>query len=374
MHLLALSWDVERPGWLAPGVHGLARAVQRHGSSCEVVALGPGPASTRTVDGVAVTWVGEAPPVLPPAPAYDMARVLATASRASAVAERCCQAQVPDVVLAYGWHTAWTATTVRASRGIPLVALLDSTAPGRAAGPLDDTGRMAAQVEWWLTYEARRVVAPSHHVAGQLRRSYRLPAAKVDVVAPGVTLPPRPTVARTGEVAVLGPAPVVHRVRRALGPARVRTDRDALARAEVAVVFDDHDVEGVLAAMAAGAVVVVPEDGPLRGLVHAGRSGVRVARDPRAVAGAVRELFDTPARCARIGDRARARLAQRHAWPDVAAQHLQVAARAIEQEADLAAAPARPLRPMLLRSPLLGLVGEVPTTPPIGRHRARGRG
>lgn len=182
MHVIALSWDVEQPDRLDPDVLGLARALDDRGVTCDVVGLGSGAAHTRTVEGVEVVWASEAPPVLPDTAAYDLARVLAAATRVSAVAERRCQHRVPDAVLAVGWQTVWTASTLRASRDLPVVALLDSTAPGRAGGGLDDAGRLEAQVEWWLTYEARRVVAPSDRVARDLRQSYRLPDGKVAVI------------------------------------------------------------------------------------------------------------------------------------------------------------------------------------------------
>ena len=182
MHVIVLAWDVERPDRLDPGVLGLARALTDRGVTCEVIGLASGAAQTRTVDGVEVTWASEAPPVLPDTAAYDLARVLAAATRVSAVAEQRCQHHVPDAVLAVGWQTVWTASTLRASRSLPLVALLDSTAPGRASGDLDDAGRLEAQVEWWLTYEARRVVASSQRVARDLRQSYRLPDDKVAVL------------------------------------------------------------------------------------------------------------------------------------------------------------------------------------------------
>jgi hypothetical protein len=357
VHLIALSWDVERPGWLDPRVLGLARAVAGAGASCEVVSPGQGPAATDHVDGVEVTWAAEAPPVLPPTGAYDTARVLAAATRTSAAAEGRAQRRVPDAVLAVGWQTTWTATTLRTSRGTPIVALLDSTAPGRADGHLDDSGRLAAQVEWWLTYEARRVVVPTDAVGRALRRSYRLPGGKVDVVAPGVDLPDAPTATRDA-VAVHGPPAVVARVRDAVGRHGVRTDRDATTRCSIVVALDD-DPDTVLRAMAAGAAVVVPADGPTRGLVHARRSGLRVRRDPAAVTEAVATLRADPGRRARLGARARERVADRHAWSDVGADLLAVVRRAAAEEAELAGQerPARPLRPQLLRSPL-GLVGD----------------
>ena len=368
MHILALTWDVARPGDLDPRVHGLARAIEAGGNTCDVVTLGTGPTSTRDVDGIDVTWVAEAPPVLPDTPDYDLAHVLAATTRTSAAAERRAQQQAPDVVLAVGWQTAWTATTLRASRGIPIVARLDSTALERAGGAdLDDTGRLVAQVEWWLTYEARRVVTATRHAGRDLRRHYRLPASKVDVVPHGADPagfaeppvdPRRPTVLVLARPAVVGR--LAARVR-----ATVSTDPADRAQASVVVVHDDQRDAVVLDALAAGQAVVVPDDGPLRELVHARRSGVRVARDPAAVADVTVRLLADPRRRQRLGAGARARVRDRHDWTEVAAAHVAVMRRAREEEADLAAtaAPPRPLRPLLLRSPLAGVA-----TPANGRH------
>ena len=345
MHLIVLSWDADRPGRLDPAALALARAVVAHDASCEVLTLGTGPTSTRRVGGLDVTWVAEAPPVIPPGVGDGLSRVLAAASRVSAVAERRCGARPPDAVLAFGWATAWTATTLRASRHTPLVAVLDSTAAGRAGGELGDAGRLEAQVEWWLTYEARRVVVPTDTVRRELRRAYRLPGAKVDVVPAGAS--PAPATSGMG-VRVVGTGPLARAVRSAVGTA-------ATPRPGIVVVLDDTAVRATLHAMATGAAVVVARDGGLRGLVHAGRSGLPVPRDRSAVVGAVRDLQRDPGRRARLGAAARARVAERHAWPDVADRVVQVARVAVEEEAALVTSATRddPLRPLLLRSPLL---------------------
>lgn len=378
MHLITLAWDVDRPGWLDPSAHGLARAVNRAGASCELVTLGTGPTSTRRVDGVDVTWVAEAPPVLPATPDYDVAHVLAAATRVSGAAERRCQRALPDAVLAVGWQTAYTATTLRSSRGIPIVALLDSTAPGRARDGMDDTGRLAAQIEWWLTYEARRVVAASVQVRRELRDAFRLPAGKIDVIPPGVQVPVAGSTgsetAQGPDVVVVGPPSVTRAVRRRVAGRHVSVDPDDVGRAAVAVVMDDGATGLVLRAMAAGVAVVVPEDGPLRGLVHARRSGLRAARRPQEVADAVAGLLQDTPRRARLGQRARERVVARHDWGAIAQRHLAVAARAVDEEATLGPVGPRPLRPQLLRSPLLGLVDETGPPPTNGPHRAEGHG
>lgn len=379
MHVIALAWDVDRPGWLDPSLLALAGALEGAGATCELVTLGTGPTSTRRVEGVEVTWVAEAPPVLPATPDYDIARVLAAATRASGAAERRCQRAQPDVVLAVGWQTAYTATTLRASRGIPIVASLDSTAPGRAREGLDETGRLAAQIEWWLTYEARRVVASSVQVRRELRDAFRLPASKIDVIPPGMRVPTeggdRDHRGGRPEVVVVGPPGVVRAVRRRVPRGHLSVDAADIDRAAVAVVMDDHATALVLRAMAAGRAVVVPDDGHLRGLVHARRSGLRVGRRPAEVADTVEALLQDPARRARLGRQARDRVAARHDWDVIARRHLDVAARAAAEEASLGAVGTpRPLRPQLLRSPLLGLVDETGEPPTNGPHRSKGHG
>ena len=366
MHLFVLAWDVDRPGHPDPAVLALARALGDLGVDCEVLTLGAGPTSTRRLDGVDVTWVAEAPPVLPSPPAYDLSRVLAAASRVSAVAERRCQQRSPSAVLAVGWQAAWTATTLRASRQLPIVAMLDSIAPGRADGELDDAGRLVAQVEWWLTYEARRVVVPTPRLRKDLGRAYRLPPAKVDVVAPGADLVP--PVEGLG-TAVVGDGAVARAVRGALGARPV-------GRAGIVVVLDDAAVREVVDAMAAGAVVVVPDDGPLRELVHAGRTGIRVPRERDAVVAAVRALQTAPGRRQRLGDRARERVATTHRWEDVASRVVDVVRRAEAEEHELTAGAAeeRPLRSILLRSPFLRPVADGGATRPNAGHDAGGHG
>lgn len=377
MHLIALAWDVDRPGWLDPSVHALAAALGRRGASCEVVTLGSGPTSTRRVDGVDVTWVAEAPPVMPATDDYDVARALAAATRASGAAESRCQRRVPDAALAMGWQTAYTATTLRASRGVPIVAHLGSIAPGRAHGDLDATGRVAAQIEWWLTYEARRVVVSSVHLRGEVQSAFRLPVAKVDVIRAGVDLPP--VAARDREqpdVTVVAATSITRSLRRRLRGVAVSVDPADVDRAPVVVVLDERRSDLVLHAMAAGAALVVPDHGPLRELVHAGRSGVPVAPEPAEVADAVRRLRADGNRRARLGRRARQRVAAVHDWAAVADRHLAVVQRAVEEEAELqqSTRARRPLRPQLLQSPLLGLVGDAADPPTNGPHASGGHG
>jgi phosphatidyl-myo-inositol alpha-mannosyltransferase len=73
-------------------------------------------------------------------------------------------------------------------------------------------------------------------------------------------------------------------------------------------------------AMAMGLPVVCSDIGGYRDLVRDNREGLLVpARDPEALAGALRALLDNPARRAALGEAARASAA-RYAWPVVAGE------------------------------------------------------
>ena len=376
MRILLLAWDVARPGFLDPAVQDLATALAGAGAEVHVVASGSGPTATRRIGDVGVTWVAEAPPVLPDERTYDLSRVIAFASRADAVVGRFTRSHDVDVLIARGWQTTYTAANLRSLRGVPIVALVDDLEFDRHGGALpDDHAKLVHQVEWWLTFEARRVVASTEHVRRGLLRAFRLPPEKVDVLPHGVTPPAVATAPRPG-VGIVAPAGSRAAVQAATrlgrsglpvalaGPPRPRarnvvtaTAEEATARA-VVVVLDDQADAVALAALVRGRAVVVPMSGRLRELVHARRTGMRVdPEDPEAIISVVRLLHDDERLCQRMGERGASEVRLRRSWPGIAADVLDVCRRAISEEAELTGhEPAeRHLRPVLLRSPLLDL-------------------
>lgn len=357
MRLLLLSWDAARPGWLDPDVAGLAAAMVDQGAKVEVVSVGTG--GGPAAPDVSVVWAGEAPPVIPTTD--PLSRVLACNSRAHAAALRTLRDRPADVVVAHGWQTAYAAAHVRADAELPLVAVMPATELSRGGDLSDAASLLVHQIEWWLTYEARRVVA--RHAAGRraLTRSFRLPPGKVDVIPTGVAIPPDPSpvgdpprvvvvAPATGPVATVA-AQVLESLCAAGVPAR-RTTPGSVRPVEddILVALDPAAERDVLGAMAAGMAVVVPDGGPLHALVHAGRSGLRVDGGAAAVADVVAALATDAARTARLGEGARRRARDRHAWPVVADAFLRCVRRAVEEEAAMRSAPSRPLRPVLVRA------------------------
>ena len=74
---------------------------------------------------------------------------------------------------------------------LPLLATIHATEMGRNRGDLyGEMQRSIHQAEWWLTYEAWRVIACSQYMAWEVETYFGAPQAKIDVIPNGVD--PRP--------------------------------------------------------------------------------------------------------------------------------------------------------------------------------------
>jgi glycogen synthase len=412
MRILMLSWayppvDVDGHGEHA---HVLARELVAAGHEVHVVTRwhgdGPEPTGER-LDGVHVLRVAEAPPVIPMTDRVPAA--LSFNSRAQAAATKLIRRVGADVLHVHDRLAAYAATGLREAYGLPIVATVHAPEVVLHPGLPDDVSKLVHQVEWWLTYEARRVITCSTHVHDQLRDHFRLPAAKIDVIpAPVTTGPAAPdaTLRRTFAgprtkvvvlagrldergldaalralppvrevagptrlvVAARGVAPELVRRRAreaglrhhvvAVEPAQGETLARTAAVADVTVVLGDDDPCGaaVLTAMAAGSAVVVGPDPGLAELVDG--AGIVLPRvTPAALRTGLRRAVGDPARRDELADAARARIAARHDGPTVAAATAAVYERAIVEERELADASRPPLRPILRAAPILELDG-----------------
>ncbi len=94
-----------------------------------------------------------------------------------------------DVIHAHDWLVAYAGNSLRELFGVPLVATVHATEFGRHQGWLPgDMNRLIHQVEWWLTYVARRVITCSTYMRDQVQQIFELPPQKLDVVPNGVAL------------------------------------------------------------------------------------------------------------------------------------------------------------------------------------------
>ncbi len=96
-----------------------------------------------------------------------------------------------DLIHAHDWLVAFAADSLKRLHKTPLVATMHATERGRGRGNLN--GEMAYAIngtEWWLAYEAWRVITASRYMGDEVRNYFQLPSDKIDVVPNGVeTLP-----------------------------------------------------------------------------------------------------------------------------------------------------------------------------------------
>jgi glycosyltransferase involved in cell wall biosynthesis len=96
-----------------------------------------------------------------------------------------------DLIHAHDWLVAFAATALKRLHKTPLLATIHATERGRGRGFLN--GEMAHAIngtEWWLTYEAWRVITCSQFMHDEVREYFNVPLDKIDVVPNGVDTAP----------------------------------------------------------------------------------------------------------------------------------------------------------------------------------------
>ncbi len=416
VRILMLSWEYPPRvvGGLGRHVAALSRTLARQGHDVHVVTRDHPDAPTEEVlEGVHVIRVSEAPPVIP----FDdlVPWVLAFNNRVTAAAMKVLRTHDVDVIHAHDWLVAYAAAACKDAFGLPVVGTIHATEYGRHQGYLPGPmNKLIHQVEWWLTYEARRVITCSDYMRQQVGDIFQLPQDKVDVVPNAVAtrdfaIPPdevaefRAQVTPAGEKMVLfagrleyekGVQTVLHaleHVRDVVGDvvfyvAGVGTYSDELKRlveeldlgdhvrftgfledhdlrlhyaaADVAVAPSIYEPFGLVAveAMACGTPVVVGDTGGLREIVEDGHGLRFEPQDVGALAEQLIAVLTDTDLAAQLVAKGRERIRTHYDWSTVAERTHEVYARAIREELALAEAERRPaLRDLLRAEPILEL-------------------
>ncbi len=421
MGILMLSWEYPPRvvGGLGRHVAALSRDLAAAGHEVHVITRDhpdqPAPRE-EWLEGVHVVRVTEAPPVIP----FDdlIPWVLAFNNRVQSAAAKVVQEYEIDVIHAHDWLVGYAAAGIKDAFGIPLVATIHATEYGRHQGYLPGPmNKLIHQMEWWLTYEARRVITCSKYMRKQVREIFQLPGGKVDVVPNAVAardfqLPAdevagfREELTPDGQKMVLfagrleyekGVQTVLHalhRVRAEVGPvtffiAGMGTYSDELralvrklrlgrhvkftgfledhdlrlhyAASDVAVAPSIYEPFGLVAveAMACGTPVVVGDTGGLREIVDRGHGLTFTPQDDEELADALVRILTDDELATELVAKGRRRIARRYDWSKVAHKTVGVYDRAIDEEAELAGVPEErpPLRAILREAPILDLDG-----------------
>ncbi len=391
MSVLILSWEYPPRivGGLGRHVHRLAEALASLGTRVHVVTRGhPEAPADEVRAGVLIHRVDEYPPRIP------VEDILPWALQFNiALLQRCValmREERPLLIHAHDWLVAYASAALKELYELPLVATIHATEYGRhqghLPGPLQQT---IHQAEWWLTFEARRVITCSQYMKDEVTTIFQLPPEKVDVVPGGVNLesfaPPPDTeefrrrLARPeekivvfagrleyekGVQTVLEAFPLVlerfparffvagagrhlaelERLSQRLGISDrvsflgfLHDDdlRRLYAAADVAVVPSLYEPFGLVAleTMAAGTPVVAADTGGLREIVRHGLTGLRFPPgDPASLARAIVRVVEDRNLASRLTLLARQTLARDFSWEATARKVLSVYERAIQEE------------------------------------------
>lgn len=368
MRVLMLTWEYppQLVGGLARHVEGLAGGLVRRGVEVDVLTrAGAGAPAEEQREGVRVRRVQPYFGHALDFPGWVMHLNFALAEAGVRLLR---EAEEPVVVHAHDWLVAYAGRLLKHAFHLPLVATVHATEDGRMHGLHDPTQKYIHDTEWWLTYEAWRVVVCSRAMQAEVQRLFGLPADKVVVVpngiAPvaaaakalpavpgrmvffvgrlvpekgaGVLLEAFPGVVATcpdAHLVIAGTGPWEGELRRrtaALGlNGRVRftgyVDDATLAglfrQAAAAVVPSTYEPFGIVAleAMQAGTPLVVSDTGGLAEIVEHGVDGRKaVPGHPGSLAEQIVATLRDPAGARRLAAAAQRKVAAAYTWDGVA--------------------------------------------------------
>ncbi|MEG3069665.1 MAG: glycosyltransferase family 4 protein [Candidatus Syntrophopropionicum ammoniitolerans] len=93
-----------------------------------------------------------------------------------------------DIIHAHDWLVAYAARAVKHAGRLPLVVTIHATEYGRNYGLHNDVQRHISDIEWWLTYEAWKVICCSQYMEGEIKHVFQLPQDKVAIIPNGVNV------------------------------------------------------------------------------------------------------------------------------------------------------------------------------------------
>ncbi|GAC1354228.1 MAG: glycosyltransferase family 4 protein [Herpetosiphon sp.] len=198
MRVLMLSWEYppHMVGGMGKHVYDLVPALGNAGIDVHVVTpnMCPAPAHERISAGVMIHRA----PVVSSEPQggslIDFVR--SCNSSLERTAEEVLQTYGSfDVIHCHDWLVGYSAVALKHSQHLPLIVTVHATERGRGQGyVLSDQSHAIDQVEWWLTYEAWRIITVSRFMGEQIADYFGLPADKISVINNGVNVldgPPR---------------------------------------------------------------------------------------------------------------------------------------------------------------------------------------
>lgn len=96
------------------------------------------------------------------------------------------QGHIFDIVHSHDWLAVYAGKALKHGLMRPLVATIHATEFGRNHGLHNDLQRHISNLEWWLTYEAWKVICCSQYMRGEIQYIFQVPVDKLVVIPNGV--------------------------------------------------------------------------------------------------------------------------------------------------------------------------------------------
>lgn len=189
MRVMMLSWEYPPRivGGISPHVYELSQQLQAKGIEIHVVtkATPQAPDEETEPSGVQIHRVH-----LEGIPSDFLHEIqllnLATEKRVRQLLEDWRPGGQPTLFHAHDWLSLDSARELKYDYKLPLVATVHATENGRHGGIYNDTSRYIHEQEYWLTYEAWRVIVCSEFMKNEATRIFNTPSDKIDVIYNGV--------------------------------------------------------------------------------------------------------------------------------------------------------------------------------------------
>lgn len=387
MRVMMLSWEYPPRivGGISPHVYELSQELQRKGIEVHVVTKSTpnAPDEETEPSGVQVHRVHLAEK---PNDFLHEIQLLnqATDLRVRQLLEDWRPGGQPTIFHAHDWLSLDAARELKYEYKLPMIATVHATEYGRHGGIFNDTHKYIHEQEYWLTYEAWRIIVCSDFMKGEVERLFDSPDNKVDVIYNGVNaakfefewteeeraahraklaLPNEKIVMYVGRFVrekgiqvLLNAASVVlaqepntkflivgggnrERFEKFLDWAGLRDKvlftgfmanrslHQLYRVADVAVFPSLYEPFGIVAleGMAAGAPVVASDAGGLREVVHHDETGtLSFAGNPESLAWGILHVLQDPERAKKLSEKARERLKIDFDWSHIADQTIEV--------------------------------------------------
>jgi glycogen(starch) synthase len=189
MRVIMLSWEYPPRivGGISPHVHDLSQQLQAKGLEVHVVTKSTplAPDEETQASGVQVHRVQ-----LSSRP-HDFVHEIqllneATDRRVRQLLEDWRPGGQPTVFHAHDWLSLDSARELKYEYKLPMIATVHATEKGRHGGIFTETSKYIHEQEYWLTYEAWRVIVCSDFMRGEVAGSFNTPWDKIDVIYNGV--------------------------------------------------------------------------------------------------------------------------------------------------------------------------------------------